>query len=320
MPYKTNDELARIFFEMASLLAIAGVDWKPAAYRKAASSIVSLDKDIRKIYKDGGLKALDAIPGVGEGIAEKIAQYLKTGKIEQYERLRGTRKADLSQIASVQSMGPKKATCLYQELGIKTIADLEKAAKAHKISKLPGFKEKSEQDILAGIELHRARGPRKPLAEAKSIAYYLINALNKTKLSGKIIAAGSIRRGKETIGDIDLLATSRKPKELMKAFTTLLQVKRVLAKGPTKSMVILKNNIQADIRVVPPESWGAALLYFTGSKQYNIGMRKIAIRKGYKLNEYGLFDRKTDKRLAGKTEKEIYAKLGLNYKKPKQRK
>ena len=320
MPHKTNDELARIFFEIATLLAIAGIDWKPAAYRKAASSILGRDEDIKKIYKKGGLKALNTIPNVGEGIAKKIEQYVKSGKVKQHERLMGANKADLSEVASVQSMGPKKAMRLYQELGVKDIKSLERAAKTHKISKLPGFKENSEMDILRGIELYRTSGPRKPYTMAKKLADQLTAAIKKTKLASKLTVAGSLRRKKSTIRDIDLLATSRKPNELMDKFTTLPAVKRVLAKGPTKAMVILKNNMQADLRVVPPESWGAALQYFTGSKQYNIELRKLAIKKGYKLSEYGLFNRKTGKKIAGKTEKEIYAKLGLSYQKPERRK
>jgi len=308
--FKTNAALVKIFYEMSSLLAMAGVEWKPAAYQKAASSIEGLDRDVKAIYKAGGTKALEKIDGVGEAIAKKIEQFLKTGKIKRYEAIKGAKKSDLGEITNVTSMGPKKAMRLYQELGVKNLRDLEKAAKEHKICKLAGFKEKSEQDILAGIKLYRARGPRKSYSDASKIAKNLVSALRKTRLAKRVEIAGSLRRKKATIGDIDLLATSRKPKGLMEKFTSLPQVKRVLAHGPTKSMVVLKNNMQADLRVVDEASYGAALLYFTGDRQFNIEMRKKAIRLGFKLSEYGLFDRKSGKKLASKTEAEIFKKLG----------
>lgn len=307
---KTNTKIAKIFFEMASLLAMAGVDWKPQAYRKAASYIQGLDKDIKKLYKDGGVKALTEIEGVGEGIAKKIEQYINEGKIDEYEKLKGAEKAELGEITKVPYVGPKTAQKLYQKLGVKTVKDLERAAKKHKIRELAGFKAKSEEDILEGIKIYRARGPRQPYKKAKKMADELAKDLKNSGAAQRIAVAGSIRRQKKTIGDIDLLATSERPAKLMDAFTSLPEVKRVLAKGKTKAMVVLENNMQADLRVVKPGSWGAALLYFTGSKQFNIRLRKEAMKKGYKLSEYGLFDRETGKKLAGKTEKEIFKKLG----------
>jgi len=307
---ETNRKLARIFYEMADLLDLAGVEWKPQAYRRAAAALEGLEEDVREIYKKGGLKALDSIEGVGQRIAKKIEQYIKTGKIKQYEKLKGATKSGLREIINVTSLGPKKAMRLYQELGIKNLASLERAAKQGKIRNLPGFGEKSEQDILEGIKLYKARGPRKPYAEAKKIADEVISELKNSGYAGRIVVAGSIRRKRKTIGDIDILATSKQPGKLIDAFTKLPQVKRVLAKGPTKAMVILRNNMQADLRVVDEESYGAALLYFTGDKQFNIEMRKKAIKLGYKLSEYGLFDRQTGKKVAGKTEKEIFKILG----------
>ncbi len=260
--HKINAELAKIFYKMSSALAAAGVDWKPAAYRKAAASIDALDRNIRLIHKTGGLKALETIDGVGENIAKKIEQYLKTGKIKQYETLKKT-----------------PAT-------------------------------KTPKD----------RGPARAYVDVKKVAEKVVKYLKNSGKTSRITVAGSLRRKKKTVRDIDLLATSKKSSELMKAFTSMSDVKRLLAKGLSKTMLVLENSLQVDLRVVPPESWGAALLYFTGSKQYNIDMRKTAIRKGYKLNEYGLFDRKTGERLAGKTEKEIFSKLGLKYRSPEQRK
>lgn len=317
---KTNKELSKIFYHMTSLLAAAKVDWRPQAYRKAAASLEGLDKDIKKLYEAGGTKALKEIKGVGDAIAKKIEQYVKTGKIDEYEKMKGAEKVDLGEVAKIPFMGPKTAQKLYHKLGVKSVKDLERAAKAHKISKLPGFGEKSEKDIIEGIKLYKARGPRKPYAVVKKQADKLVESMRKTRLANKIVIAGSLRRKKQVIGDIDLLAISKQPEKLMDKFTKLSSVKRVLAKGKTKSTIILKNNIQVDLRVIGKDSYGAALLYFTGSKQYNISLRKLASKKGYKLNEYGLFNRKTNEFVAGKTEKEILNVLGEKWLSPEKRK
>lgn len=262
--FKTNAELVKIFYKMSSLLTAEGVDWKPAAYRKAAVSLERLDRDVRVAYKEGGTKALEQIEGVGEGIAEKIEQYLKTGKIKQYEALSK---------ASAKKAAAKKAK-----------ASATKAPKD--------------------------RGPARAYADVKKVAEIVVRHLKKRGGASRIVVAGSIRRKKKTVHDIDLLATSKNPSKLMEAFASMPDVKKVLARGLSKTMLILKNNIEVDLRIVPAESWGAALLYFTGDKSFNIGMRKKAIRLGYKLSEYGLFDRKSGKRVAGKTEGEIFKKLG----------
>lgn len=303
-----NLEIARIFYVMADILEMQGVAWKPRAYRRAAKAIESLTEDIEDVWKRG---ELERIPGVGKRLAEKIEEYLKTGKLREYEELKKVVPAQIYQLIEIPGMGPKKAKRLYKELGIKTIAQLRRAAQKHLIAKLKGFGKKSEEDIIRGIALLELKKERMLLGKALPLAEDIVKKLKMLKEVKKISLAGSLRRLKETIGDIDILVTSIKPQKVMDLFTTLPDVRTVIAKGPTKSTVILKAGIQADVRVVKPESWGSALQYFTGSKEHNIELRKIAIKLGYKLNEYGLF--KNKKQVAGRTEKEIYKKLGLAY-------
>jgi DNA polymerase (family 10) len=319
-----NFEISKIFYEIADILDMKSVQWKPAAYRKAARSIESLQEPVEDLYKKGGLKALEDLPGIGERIGKKIAEYVDTGKIKEYEKLRKQIPAEFYELIEIQSLGPKKAKILYQKLKIKSLADLEKAIKEHKIARLRGFGPKSEENILAGIELHKKRKSRMLLGEAFPIAQLLVGQLKKLKEIKDAIAGGSLRRMKETIGDIDILVIPRdnKPattKKIMNFFTSLSEVSRVLAKGETKSTVVLKNGIQADVRVLPEKSAGAALQYFTGNVDHNVKLRGIAIKKGYKLSEYGLFDRKTNRLVAGRTEEEVYKKLGLPYIEPELR-
>lgn len=306
-----NKELASLLYDIADILELEGVEWKPRAYRRAAQGIESLTEDIEKIYKSKGIKGLKEIPGVGEAIAKHIEEYLLKGKVRKWENLKRKVPPGLKDLMEISSLGPKKAIMLYKELNIKNISDLKKALQQHKIAKLEGFGEKSEENILKGLEFFEKSKERKLLGEVLPIAEELVRKLKEFKYINKITYAGSLRRMKETIGDIDLLATSSNPKKVMEFFTSLPEVKRVLAKGMTKSMVILDSGIQADLRVLKNEEYGAALQYFTGNKEHNIKLREIAIKKGYKLNEYGLF--KDKKRIAGRTEKEIYEKLGLKF-------
>ncbi|MEW6062944.1 MAG: DNA polymerase/3'-5' exonuclease PolX [Nanoarchaeota archaeon] len=313
-----NQEIAALFYEIADILEIKNIQWKPRAYRKAAQTIESLAEPIENIYKKGGIKSLKEIPGVGQGIAEKIEEYLKTGHIKEMEILKKSLPTGLDELMQISSLGPKKIMHLYKKLKIKNLKDLEQAIKKHRLRNLFGFGAKTEENIARGIGLFKASKERILLGIALPTASSIIDRLKKLREVHKISIAGSLRRMKETIGDIDILVTSPKSEIVMKAFTAMPEVKRTLAKGQTKSMVILKNGIQADVRVVDDESFGAALQYFTGSKDHNIKLREIAIKKGYKLNEYGLFKR-TGRRIAGKTEKEIYKKLGLSYMEPELR-
>jgi DNA polymerase (family 10) len=308
-----NAEIARILREMADLLEIAGVEFKPQAYRRAALGIEALADDIEEIAKKG---MLEEIPGIGKHIAGKIKEYIETGKIAAFEKYKKEVPVDVESLMAIEGIGPKKIKFLYEKLGIKNIEGLESAAKRGKLRNLRGFGEKTERNIIFAIEAS-AKGRRWPLAEATKEADIIMKRFTRCKCLNNITIAGSLRRRKETIGDIDILATSRNPEEAMKFFTSMDIVKKILARGPTKSSVILKSGMQADLRIVERRSFGAALMYFTGSKEHNIALRKIAIAKGYKLSEYGLF--KNEKMMAGASEKEVYEKLGMGYIKPELR-
>ncbi len=312
-----NQDLAKIFYEIADYLEMEGVAFKPYAYQKAAISIETLKEDVKNIYKKGGLKALKEIPGVGESIALKIEEYIKTGKIKDYEDMKKKMPVDLKELIRIEGMGPKKAKILYEKLGIRTVKDLEAAAKDHKIAPLFGFGEKTEKNILEGIEfLKRSKG-RFLLGEILPKAREVEEALKNLKEVEKVEACGSVRRRKETIGDVDFLVISDKPQKVMDFFVSLPGVVKIWGKGTTKSSVRLKEGFDMDIRVVPKKSYGAALQYFTGSKEHNIVLRKIAIEQGLKLSEYGLFY--GIKMVAGDTEEGIYKTLGMQWIPPEMR-
>ncbi len=308
-----NQEIAGIFYEIADILEIKQVQWKPRAYRKAAGSIEALSEDIEEIYRKKGIDGLMEIPGVGERLAKKIEEFIKTGKVREYARVKKLIPSGLANLIDIPGMGPKKALFLSKKLGIKTVADLEKAIKEKKIEKLKGFGEKSEENIEKGIEIFRKGRERIVLGHALTTANNIKEQLKKFKEAHKIEVCGSLRRMLETIGDVDILMTASKPEPIMDFFTKMPDVARVVSKGSTRSTVLLKGNLQVDIRVVEDKSFGAALQYFTGSKEHNIKLREIAIKKGLKLNEYGLFEKKTNKMIAGSSEEEIYKKLGLDF-------
>ncbi|OYT41667.1 DNA polymerase/3'-5' exonuclease PolX, partial [Candidatus Pacearchaeota archaeon ex4484_26] len=312
-----NQEVADLLYEMADILELKGVEWKPRAYRKAAQGIENLSEDLYAIYKKQGRKGLQNIPGVGEAIAKHIEEYLLKGKVKKFEQLKKSIPKGLSNLMEITSLGAKKTFVLYKKLGIRNLSDLKEAIKRHKIAKLAGFGIKSEQNISRGLEIFKKGQERTLLSDALPIAERIIFKLKKLKEIRRVSFAGSLRRMKETIGDVDVLVTSSKPKQVMDFFTRLAEVKRVVAKGTTKSTVILRNGMQCDVRVLKDEEYGAALQYFTGSKEHNIKLRELAIKKGYKLSEYGLF--KGKKRIACRTEDEIYKKLGLQIMAPELR-
>lgn len=301
-----NQEIAKILYEIADLLEIEGVEFKPRAYRKAAQNIESLSIDIEELYEEN---KLEKIPGVGKSIAEKIKEYIETGKVKKLDELRKKIPVDIESLSNVEGLGPKMIKTLYEKLGVKNISDLEKVAKEGKIRKLKGFGEKIEKKIIENIEIARTRKHRLLLGfvlpEANAIIEELKPYVNKIDL------AGSIRRRKETIGDIDILAVSDNVEKVMDVFTGMKRVEKILAKGMTKSSVRLKSGAQVDLRVVENESFGSALQYFTGSKEHNVELRKIAIKNGYKLNEYGLF--KGEERIAGEDEEGVYEALGMKW-------
>jgi len=303
---------------MGIYLEMKGVQFKPQAYEKAAYSIEALDEDIEEFVRKKGKVGLMNLPGVGESIAEKIIEYLKTGKIKELEELKREVPVDVETLTNIEGVGPKTVYKLYKALGIKTLEDLERACKEHKIRRLPGFGAKSEEKILKGIEFFKQSGKRFILGFIFPIVEELTNYLKESGLAKEVVTAGSYRRKKETVGDIDILAISDKPEKLMNYFVSFPEVDYIYGQGPTKTMVRLKNGLDVDLRVVPEESFGAALAYFTGSKEHNIQMRELAIKRGWKLNEYGLFD-KNEKMIAGRTEEEIYSALDLEWIPPEMR-
>jgi len=312
-----NLEIAKIFYGIANYLEMEGVAFKPYAYQKVAVTLETLEEDVEKVYERGGLKALEEIPGVGKNIALKIEEYLKTGKIRVYENLKKKTPVNLGELISVEGMGVKKAKILYQKLRVKNLKDLEKVAKSHKIAPLFGFGEKTEKNILEGIAfLKRSKG-RFLLGNIMPIIREVLEELRCLKEVKEISVAGSVRRMKETIGDVDILVISKNPKKVMDFFVSRQGVIKIWSKGPTKSSVRMKEGFDIDLRVVPAKSYGSALQYFTGSKEHNIATRRIAIDKGLKLNEYGVF--RSSKMIAGRTEKEVYKAIGLVWIPPEMR-
>ncbi len=313
-----NHELAELLNEIADILEIKNVEWKPIAYRKAARVIETLPEDIESIYRKKGFFGILELPGIGSGIGKKIAEWLDTGKIKDLEELRKSVPGSVIAMIQIPGLGPKKVSKLYRGLKITSLGELERAARFGKIRKLEGFGEKSEEDILMGIELAKKRNERTLLGTVMPIADSIAGRLKRLKEVSRVDIAGSIRRRKETVKDIDILAISKKPKIVMDYFAKLDDVKMVIAKGTTKSSVVLKDGINCDLRIVEEKSYGGALAYLTGSKEHNIRMRQIAIKKGMKLSEYGLFDRK-NRYICGRTEKEIYSKLGMPFIEPEMR-
>ena len=312
-----NQEIARILYEIAEYLQMEGVAFKPQAYRKAGLGLETFDRDIEDLYREEGLKGLKKIPGVGESIAQKIEEYLKTGKIKYYEDFKKKIPADVEALTTVEGVGPRKVKIIYEELGIKNLDELEKAAKEGKIRKLPGFGEKTEQNILEGIAFLKREKGRFLLGEILPTAREVFAKLEKLKEVEKLSMGGSVRRMKDTIGDLDFLAISENPEKVMDLFVSLPGVVRVWGKGATKTSVHMSQGFDMDIRVIPKKSYGSALQYFTGSKDHNIHLRKIAIEKGLKLNEYGVF--KGQEMVAGEDEEEVYKVLGLNWMAPELR-
>ena len=305
-----NQLVAQILNEVADMLDMQGVEFKPRAYRRAARTIESLAEPIEQIYAEGKLEDL---PGVGEAIAKKIGEIIETGSLKYRDELKAKTPIDLEGILAVEGIGPKTAGLLFKRLRIRSLDDLERAAKEHKIREIKRLGPKTEENILSSIELAKGKKGRTLLGEALPVAEEIcqhLRAVEKAE-TNQVEAAGSLRRMKETIGDIDILATSLHPVRIAEIFTTMTGVRKILEKGETKSSIILESNLQVDLRVVDEESFGSALMYFTGSKDHNIALRKLAISKGLKLSEYGLF--KGNERVASHTEKEVYKKLGLDY-------
>jgi DNA polymerase (family 10) len=315
-----NSEIAEILTDIVNLLEIKGDNpFRLRAYKNAILVIEELPYKLETIVsEETDQKTLEAIPGIGKGVSEKIHEILGTGRCHTLDELLTEYPAGLLDMLKLSGMGPKKVKLVFEELGVKSIRGLERAAKAGALNTLPGMGKKSEEKILKAIENYRmiAGGGRTSLPAALSEALEIIDYLEDSPLVKRVEYAGSLRRWEETIGDLDILAVSKKDgqnSEIMEYFRSYPEVAETVVSGETKTTVTLTGGINVDLRVVPAESFGAAMQYFTGSKTHNIALRKIAQKKGLKINEYGVFDEKTEKRIAGKTEKEIYKTVGLPY-------
>lgn len=313
-----NADIARILGNIALYMEMQGeLVFKVRAYEKAAYSIESLTEDVSELYKKGGVAALEQVPGIGAHIAEKVAELIMTGKLRYYEELRKKIPVDIESLRRIEGVGPKTIITLYKKLRIKTVADLEKAAQAGKIRSLPGFGEKTEQNILKGIGFMQKSSGRFMLGHVLPVVLGIEKQLQSLPYVQRAVVAGSVRRRKETIGDVDILIVSREPGKVMDYVVSMPEVVNVYGKGDTKTMVKLDNGLDVDVRVVAARSFGSALNYFTGSKDHNIALRRIAITKGMKLSEYGLF--KGQKHIAGRSEEEVYKALGLQCMEPELR-
>lgn len=309
----TNAQIAACFEEMAFWLEIAGENpFRVRAYQRAAETAAGFAKPLTEISQ---AKLLE-IPGIGKGIASHIAELSAKGSLSDLEALRKRFPKGLLDIVRVQGLGPKRARLLYEELRIDSLESLRSAAQAGKLRGLAGFGEKLEASLLRSIEFAQQASRRMNLWDARLVMSDILAAMKAAPGVRDLAPAGSLRRGKETVGDLDVLCAAQGGAALVEFFTRLPQVERVLAAGETKAVVWLKSQIQCDLRVVPPQSFGAALQYFTGSKEHNVALRELAQRKGLTINEYGLFraaDASRKKPLAGRTEEEIYRKLGLDF-------
>ena len=305
-----NSDVARIFYEIADMLELQGVSFKPQAYRRAASAIEQLEIDIEDAVRDGRHKE---IPGVGAAIAKKIEEIVETGRLSYLDKLKAELPPGLLDILTVPDVGPKTAMLLFRELGISSVADLKEAAESHRLRALKGFGARAEERILQGIRTLEASGGRTLLGEALPVARAYLKHLTDEFPSAQASICGSLRRGRETIGDLDLLIASEEPDPVVETFASYDLVSTVLAKGSTKSSVRLQNGLQVDLRVVAPSSYGAALQYFTGSKEHNVVIRKIGVERGLKVNEYGVFERDSERPVAGEAEDAVYESLGLQW-------
>jgi DNA polymerase (family 10) len=304
-----NKELADLFDKMADILEFKDENpFKISAYRKASRVLGDLTQDIQEISESGELKK---VPGIGEGMSQKIEEYLKTGKISKYEEVKKGVSDELIAMMEIPGMGPKTLAMIHKEKGISNLSQLEKAIENGSLIGLPGMGEKKAENIKRGIELLRASKGRMNLGIAFPLARRIVETLREKTGSKKIEWAGSLRRMRENIGDIDILATGPNHEQIVHAFTHLPEVKEVLASGETKASVIVEGGVQIDIRVVDEDSYGAALQYFTGSKGHNIHLRGIAKAKGIKINEYGVF--KGERKIGGKEEKDVYKALGMDW-------
>jgi len=312
-----NREVAAILYEMAELLELHAENrFKIIAYSKAARAIESLQEDIVVVCRE---KRLQALPGVGKAIAAKVEEYLQTGQILAHQELLAKTPPGLSQLLQISGLGPKTIALLNEKLGVSSLDDLERAAKEHRIRRLPRMGPTKEANILKSIERYRKRSTRILYSSAEPAVQQIMSYLRGLEGTEHITAAGSFRRAKETVGDIDILATAARPEEVVAAFVRMPLVEEVLAKGPTKASVIVRDTIQVDLRIVEHRSFGTVLQYFTGSKEHNVRLRAIALNRGYSLSEYSLTRLSDGRDLFFDREEEVYSSLGLPYIQPEMR-
>jgi len=314
-----NKDIASIFSTIADLLEIKGEQvFRINSYRRAARTIKDLTEDVADLAAAG---TLDKLPGIGKSTVAKVEEYLTTGKVSLHEKLLKSMPPGLPALLSIPGMGPKKVALAWRELNVCNLADLKRVIASGELAQLKGMGAKSVEQIAAGISFAERSAGRTPLGLALPLAEELAGLLREVKGAGRVEIGGSLRRGCETIGDVDLLCESSDGQAVIRAFTRLPHVKRILASGKTKGSILVERRdgpeIQVDCRVVPARSFGAALQYFTGSKEHNVRLREMAIKKKWKLNEWGLFD--GDRLIAGKHEASIYRKLGLPHMPPEQR-
>jgi DNA polymerase (family 10) len=316
-----NSDVAKAMRDLGFLTEMMeedpNVQFRARAYYRAADTIASLQENVIDIYGRQGVNGLLEIPAVGKAIASKIEEYLKGGKIQHLEELKAKVPIDIDELYGIEGIGPKTIKMFYDKLQIKNLADLEKAATEGKLKTLQGFTEKKEQDIFKRIEFFKRGKGRLIIGEVYPLVKQIEKRLQHIAGVKNAVAAGSIRRMKETIGDIDYLVAANDPKRVIDFFVKMPEVQEILGMGQAKAFVKLASGIDADLLVVPEESWGAALQYFTGSKEHSVQLRKIAISKGFRLNEWGVF--KGDKRIAGATEEGVYKTLGLQWIPPEMR-
>ena len=326
----TNAAVAEILSQIGEYLAMQQVQFKPRAYEKVAEAVGALGEEVADMYARGGIGALKEIPGVGQSIAEHIEELVTTGKLAYYEELKKATPVRLDELARVEGLGPKSIQKLYQELGVKDLKTLEAAAKAGRIADLEGFGAKSEAKILKGIAFARAAGARFVAGAMMAQVRDIEERLRNVPGVAKVVVAGSMRRRRDTIGDIDILAVSAKPELIMDRFVKETPgIMTVIAHGGTKSSIKVRPGVNIDLRVVPADAYGAAIVYFTGSKDHNVAIRRRAQSLGLTLNEYGLFRIKPGSgkkgmaqegvRVAGRTEEDIYKALRMSYVEPELR-
>lgn len=318
MAFRANNaEISEMLAHIGKLLQLRGENvFKIRAYERASLTLSSYPKDLGSVYGEGGTKALKEIPGIGIDLAFKIEEMLKTGKIKYVKQIEKGIPKGVIELMEIPGLGPKKTLFLWKKFKIAGAADLKKLIASGKLQKLKGWGDKSAENIIKNMAFRQNASTRIAIGKAFEIAESILNALKETGLTNRLEIAGSLRRRKETIGDIDLLATSDRAEKLLNAFCKLPFVKTVIARGPTKASIRVSAGVQVDLRVLPDELFGAALYYFTGSKEHNVATRSIAVRNGITISEYGVFRGTAEKKgklLASKTEEEVFAAIGLPY-------